>query len=67
MFHSMDQLVAYLQKEQDTTHVYVKYATLSDYFTALMSVSGISYPTNNGGDFFPLLQDLYWTVSGIRY
>lgn len=55
----------YLQQTQDTTQVFVKYATLSDYFSAMWagsSASNITYPTNYGSDFFPLDEDLFWTV-----
>ncbi len=52
----------YMQQNQDTTHIYVKYATLSEYFAAVMATPNISYPTNTGGDFFPLDEQLYWTV-----
>jgi len=60
-FHSMDILIKYMQKNQEQTHVYVQYSTLSEYFSHVMSLTNITYPTNVGGDFFPLDEDLYWT------
>jgi hypothetical protein len=57
----MDILINYLQQNQGTTFIYVKYATLSEYFSAVMATPNITYPTNYGGDFFPLFESLYWT------
>lgn len=51
-----------MQQQQNTTHMYVKYATLSEYFAEVMSLTQYTYPTNNGGDFFPLDEIVYWTV-----
>eukprot|EP00026_Physarum_polycephalum_P001546 Phypoly_transcript_01548.p1 GENE.Phypoly_transcript_01548~~Phypoly_transcript_01548.p1 ORF type:complete len:1071 (+),score=169.08 Phypoly_transcript_01548:77-3289(+) len=61
MFHSMDILVNYLQQNQDKSFVYVKYATLSEYYDALLAVPNVTWPENHGNDFFPLFESLYWT------
>jgi hypothetical protein len=51
-----------MQQNEGTSFIYVKYATLSEYFTAARAVTGVQYPTDVGGDFFPLLDGKYWTV-----
>jgi hypothetical protein len=61
MFHSMDILIDYLQKNEDNVFVYVQYATLSEYYDALLAVPNVDWPENHGNDFFPLLESLYWT------
>ena len=52
----------YLQQNQGNSFVYVKYATLSEYYDALQAVPNIVWPENHGNDFFPLFESLYWTV-----
>lgn len=65
MFHSMDILVKYLQNNQENTGVFVNYTLLSDYFAAVKESGeneNIEWPFNEGTDFFPLDETLYWTV-----
>lgn len=57
-FHSMDQIVEWIQKNPEKTMIEIQYATLSEYFAAVRSDAkkdDIAFPVNNGGDFFPYL------------
>lgn len=65
MFHSMDILVDYMQKNVDNIGVFVNYTLLSDYFAAVFAsgtAENIQWPNNRASDFFPLDEELYWTV-----
>lgn len=62
-FDSMDQVVQWLQQNAATTGINVKYATLSDYFTAVnksAQMQGIQWELDVGGDYFPLLYGGKW-------
>ena len=51
-----------MRQLENQTGIKVKYTNLSDYFSAVTS-SDVAWPTNFGGDFFPLYEyNIYWTV-----
>lgn len=54
--------IDFLQQYENVTKVYVKYATLSEYFDALWANDEIEYGTLKNQDFFPYFYQGYWVV-----
>jgi len=64
MFHSMDQVVDWLQSNALTTHVNVSYATPSQYYDSVWQYAekqNIAWPNTDQQDYFPYLASLWWT------
>ena len=51
-FSFMDSLISYINSHQDQFNTTVRYSTLEEYFTAVTSYPGVTYPTLSR-DFFP--------------
>ena len=61
-FPPLIEKIDYLQQNEAKTNIFVKYATLSDYFAAVKAVPDMTFPSDNGDDFFPLNESGFWTV-----
>jgi len=63
-FHSMDQVVTYLQANEANTRVKVAYSVLSEYYDSVWAyakANNIQWPNVDQGDYLPYLGGLWWT------